>query len=86
MLTSELCRAGVATAILDRTGGYVGPLTWLNPTVLTPGESLILVPFNRRDGYLEERIEEWVSLLDHFSHVSYSAGFSYLFCVHLVVG
>jgi hypothetical protein len=50
---------------------------------LTPGKNLVTALFKRRDvgpdreiAPIDAQIEDWVSLLDHFTHTSYSSGLS----------
>jgi len=80
----ELARLHVPTLVLDRTGEYVSSLGKLpGVNTLTPGENLVICLFKRKDERpdneafpLGAQIEDWVSLLDHFLHTSYSAGLS----------
>jgi DNA helicase HerA-like ATPase len=78
VLCYELAKAGIPTLILDRTGEYVDPLgRAVNALIMTPGENLVAALFQPTgDRHISTQIEEWVSLLDHFSHVSYYAGLS----------
>ncbi|MDE1852144.1 MAG: DUF87 domain-containing protein [Thaumarchaeota archaeon] len=76
VLSLELQRMKIPEVILDRTGEYVELLSSLNPTVLTPGKNLVISPFDPKDTYAYKQIEDWISLLDHFSHVTHGIGLS----------
>jgi DNA helicase HerA-like ATPase len=76
VLALELGRLRIPTVILDRTGEFVEHLSSLNPRILTPGKNLVISPFDPKGGYAYKQIEEWISLLDHFSHVSHGMGLS----------
>jgi type IV secretory pathway VirB4 component len=77
----ELDELGVPTVVLDRTGEYAEAFAAkAGVKSLTPGENLVtpifkLIDKADREGVLSQ-IEDWVSLLDHFNHVSNSAGLS----------
>jgi type IV secretory pathway VirB4 component len=79
ILCSELARLRVPVLVLDRTGEYCA---WLGrierATVLKPGENLVMPLFkmDTSSPQLDFQIEDWVSLLDHYNHVSFSAGLS----------
>jgi hypothetical protein len=76
VLALELDRLKIPTVILDRTGEYVELLSAVNPKVLTPGKNLVISPFDPRGTYAYKHVEDWISLLDHFSHVSHGVGLS----------
>ena len=78
ILCLELHRCGIPILILDRTGEYAEGLAEpCKATVLEPGENLSVALFSRREEEeLAFQIEDWLSLLDHFYHVSYSAAIS----------
>ncbi len=77
-----ICRAlaeqGVSVAIIDRTGEYVELLQDLpDRSVLRPGENLTIALFRLTDAkHLSSQLEDWISILDHFFHVSYYCGLS----------
>jgi Helicase HerA, central domain len=72
---------GVPTVVLDRTGEHAQAFAGIHGVkILTPGDNLVTPTFkiadmSGRDDILSQ-IEDWVSLLDHFNHVSNSAGLS----------
>ncbi len=77
IICKELRRLGIPVAILDRTGEYVEALGPLGARVLRPGHDLAIAPFNRsKEKDLATQIEDWISLMDDFFHVSYAAGLS----------
>lgn len=81
IICRELAELGIPTLILDRTGEYVASLGSLpSAGVLKPGENFVVPPFKlseeNGESPIEAQIEGWVSLLDHYNHVSYSAGLS----------
>ncbi len=84
IICDELHRLRIPTLVLDRTGEYAGSIGKSQESnVLTPGKNLTIALFKRRGQDsdaealpLEAQIEEWVSLLDHFNHVSYAGGLS----------
>ena len=80
ILCSELVGLRIPTVILDRTGEYATLLGDRDEaTVLKPGDNLVLALFKRDvdvQPSLEAQIEDWLSLLDHYNHVSFSAGLS----------
>lgn len=76
VIALELDRLKIPAVILDRTGEYVGMLSTIRPRVLKPGTNLVISPFDPRDTYAYKHVEEWISLLDHFSHVSHGVGLS----------
>ena len=76
IIAAELDRLGIPTVILDRTGEYAEMLSSVNPTVLTPGEHLSVPPFDPHGEFTGAHVDEWTSLLDHYSRVSYGVGLS----------
>lgn len=72
----ELARLEVPALILDRTGEYAELLSSIGPRVLTPGENLAFSLLDPRGAYTHQHTEEWISLIDHFSHVNYGVGLS----------
>jgi uncharacterized protein len=76
VISLELGRLRIPTVILDRTGEYGEMLSTSGPTILLPGRNLTISPFDPMDGLALAQIEEWISLLDHFSHVTYGVGLS----------
>jgi DNA helicase HerA-like ATPase len=72
----ELGRLKIPTLVLDRTGEYKDLLSSIEPRVLTPGKDLTMSLFDPRGDYNPRHAEEWISLLDDFSHVSYGVGLS----------
>jgi DNA helicase HerA-like ATPase len=72
----ELGRLKMPTLVLDRTGEYKDLLSSLEPHVLTPGKDLTMSLFDPRGDYTPRHAEEWISLLDDFSHVNYRVGLS----------
>ena len=81
VICHELDDLGVPTVVLDRTGEYVEAFAAkAGVKILTPGGNLVTPIFklaqrSARDETLSQ-IEDWVSLLDHFNHVSNAAGLS----------
>jgi len=70
ILIYELARRDVPVLVLDRTGEYAVDLSAYvkNVRALAPGESLCLAPFELEKGEdLEEQVEDWLSLLDHYA-------------------
>jgi DNA helicase HerA-like ATPase len=76
IIVLELHRLGVPTVILDRTGEYTELLQSIGPTVLTPGDGFSISPFDPRGPVTYEHVDEWISLLDHYSRVSFGVGLS----------
>lgn len=77
IICKELRRLSIPVAILDRTGEYVEALGPLGARVLKPGHDLTIAPFSRStEKGLAAQVEDWISLLDDFFHVSYAAGLS----------
>ena len=74
ILVYELAKLGIPIFILDRTGEYAHDFDGLlNPlTVLSPGESLRLSLFELESGRdVDEQIEDWISLLNHYTLTTY---------------
>jgi len=76
IICRELARLRIPALVLDRTGEYTELLSSIEPRVLTPGENLAMSLFDPKGPYTHQQTEEWISLLDHFSHVSYGVGLS----------
>jgi len=81
VICRELNELGIATLVLDRTGEYTEAFSSkLGVRVITPGENLVVSIFKlsekRGRSDICSQIEAWLSLLDHFNHVSNSAGLS----------
>jgi DNA helicase HerA-like ATPase len=78
ILAHELCVKGVSTLILDRTGEYAHAMVPADGAqVLTPGKTISLAIFHRDKTLpLSTQIEEWVSLLNHFTHVTHASALS----------
>jgi len=84
IICTELQRLHVPTLVLDRTGEYAGSIgRSQEANILTPGKNLTIALFKRREEGggaiafpLDAQIEEMVSLLDHYNHVSYAGGLS----------
>lgn len=76
VLCLELARLKVPTIVLDRTGEYAQLLSSARPRVLAPGKNLTISLFDPKGAYAYRHVEDWISLLDHFSHVSHGAGLS----------
>ncbi|MGH9920379.1 MAG: ATP-binding protein, partial [Nitrososphaerales archaeon] len=84
IMCHELARMRVPTLVLDRTGEYAAMLGKIpGANTLSPGENLVIALFKRKDEGpdheafpIDAQVEDWVSLLDHFLHTSYSAGLS----------
>jgi hypothetical protein len=81
VICHELDELGVPTVVLDRTGEYAEAFgSFPGVKILTPGGNLVAPIFKLTDkptpDGIGSQIEDWVSLLDHFNHVSNSAGLS----------
>ncbi|MDG7033522.1 MAG: ATP-binding protein [Nitrososphaerota archaeon] len=76
MIARELGALGKAVVVLDRTGEYVELLRSAAPAVLTPGSDFAISPFDPRGKFDHERTDEWISLLEHYSRVSFGVGLS----------
>jgi hypothetical protein len=81
VLCLELDHVGVPTLVLDRTGEYAEAFAADEGVkILTPGKNLVTPIFKltekRGRADISSQIEDWISLLDHFNHVSNSAGLS----------
>jgi len=74
----ELARLKIPALVLDRTGEYAELLSSIKPWVLRPGENLRVSLFDPKGVYTHQHTDEWISLLDHFSHVNYGVGLSAL--------
>ncbi len=81
VICRELDVLGVPVVVFDRTGEYAEAFAAIEGVkILAPGANLVTPIFKlaekpARDDILSQ-IEDWVSLLDHFNHVSNSAGLS----------
>jgi len=80
VICRELEAIDIPTVVLDRTGEYSEVFGAQGIDSLTPGGNLVvpifkLTKITTRDDVLAQ-IEDWVSLLDHFNHVSNSNGLS----------
>lgn len=74
---AELGDAGVPTLIFDRTGEYVESLgKKAYAKVATPSEGTRIAPFARDSRHLQEQVEDWISLLNHFCRVSFGGELS----------
>jgi len=81
VICRELNHLGVPTVVLDRTGEYAEAFAAdAGVKVLTPGKNLVTPIFTLTEKHgradISSQIEDWISLLDHFNHVSNSAGLS----------
>jgi len=81
VICQELDALQIPTVVFDRTGEYAEAFATVpGVKVLTPGVNLVTPTFklaepSGRDDILSQ-IEDWVSLLDHFNHVTNYAGLS----------
>jgi len=80
VLAFELRNAGISTLLLDRTGEYPAMLGKLpGARVYRPGENLTMAPLQRdKDLSVPLQVEGWVSLLGHYTTVSYGSPISAL--------
>lgn len=72
----ELARLKKPLLIIDRTGEYAELLAPARPKVMRPGDNLAMSLFDPKGDYDQSHAEEWISLLDDFSHASYGVGLS----------
>ncbi len=78
ILAHELRLRGVSVMILDRTGEYLQPMSREGGAkVLTPGKTVSIAVFQRDKSLpLSTQIEEWVSLLGHFTLATHASSLS----------
>ena len=78
ILAYELAKQGISVLILDRTGEYAKTLPYtINCRVYPVTETIkinLFEPSQEKD--IEEEIEEWIDLLDHYTYINWNQNLS----------